>query len=127
MIPMPDPIAAAVVPPKRKPKAKSPTARSLEHLRDLGCPLVAVVEKWNPHAQIRQDLFGLIDVLAISAEGETIAVQCCSGSGGDAADRVRKITDSDKLPHMLNAKWRVVVHAWRKNAAGRWVLREVEL
>jgi hypothetical protein len=50
----------------------SPTQRSLRHMRDLGY-LVAVVEHWNPHARIRQDLFGWIDLLAIR-DGETLAV-----------------------------------------------------
>jgi hypothetical protein len=113
--------------PKRKPKKTSPTQRTLKHMRDLGCPLVAVVEKWNPHAMIRQDLFGVIDILAITEEGETVAIQACSGAGGDVAERVRKISESDALPHMLNAKWRVLVHGWRKNSKNKWVLREVEL
>jgi hypothetical protein len=55
----------------------SPTRRSLEHLRKAGAELVAVVERWNPHAKIRQDLFGVVDVLAIHGE-DTIAVQATS-------------------------------------------------
>jgi hypothetical protein len=35
----------------------SPTARSLAHLRELGYK-ARVVEKWNPWAKVRQDLFG---------------------------------------------------------------------
>src|SRR5512145_3126336 len=79
-------LASASAPPER-PRRKSktrPTKRSLEYLRGQG-HLVAVVEKWNPHARVRQDLFGFIDVLAIRRD-ETLAVQCCSG-GRAAGDR----------------------------------------
>jgi hypothetical protein len=120
-------VADRPAPIKRKSKKTSPTQRTLKHMRELGCPLVAVVEKWNPHARIRQDLFGVIDIVAITAEGETIGIQACAGAGGDVAARVRKIAESDALPALLHAHWRVVVHGWRKNSAGRWVLREIEL
>lgn len=59
--------------------AATPTKRTLDALRKEGW-LVAVVERWNPHAKIRQDLFGFIDVLAIR-DGVTLAVQACAGSG----------------------------------------------
>ena len=41
----------------------SPTQRSLAHLKALGYQ-ARVVEKWNPFAKVRQDLFGG-DVLAL--------------------------------------------------------------
>jgi hypothetical protein len=111
--------------PKRKPKGTSPTARSLKHLRKLGYPLVQVVERWNMHAKVRVDLFGIIDIVAIDAAGETYGVQATSGD--NVASRVTKIAESTALAHCLNAGWRIVVHGWRKNAKGRWTLREVEL
>lgn len=122
-----DALTAAVeaAPIKRKPKGKSPTARSLEHLRKT-FPLVQVVEKWNPHARVRQDLFGIIDVIAVS-ETEIVAVQSTGGDGGNVAARVLKIAESAALPILLKAGIRVIVHGWCKNAAGRWTLREVEL
>jgi hypothetical protein len=109
---------------KRKPKRKQPTQRTLEHMRELGY-VCAIVEKWNPHARIRQDMFGFIDVLCVKGE-DIVGVQACSGAGGDSAERVRKITEHANWPLICEAI-RVVVQSWRKNAAGRWVLREVEL
>jgi hypothetical protein len=44
--------------------AMTPTQRSMAYLKKEGYR-VAVVERWNPHARIRQDLFGVIDLLAI--------------------------------------------------------------
>jgi hypothetical protein len=110
--------------PKRKPAKTSPTQRSLKHMRSLGY-VCAIVEKWNPHARIRQDMFGFIDIVCIKDE-DIIGVQACSGAGGDSAERVRKIAEHENWPLICKAI-RVVVQSWRKNAAGKWTLREVEL
>jgi hypothetical protein len=99
----------------------SPTQRSLKELRARGYR-VAITERWNPFAKIRQDLFGVVDLLAIR-EGETLAVQVTSTS---VAARVRKIADAEATPDMRRAGWRIVVHGWRKNAAGIYVLREID-
>lgn len=101
----------------------SPTQRSLKHLRDAGYQ-AAVVEHWNPHVRIRQDLFGFIDILAVR-DGETLGVQATSGS--NVSKRIIKIAEHPNYPAVHAAGWRVVVHGWRKNAKGRWVLREVEM
>jgi hypothetical protein len=105
--------------------SSSPTRRTLEHLRKAGFVLVDVVEKWIPGANIRRDLFGIIDVLAVDANGAITGVQATSGD--NVAARVAKITDSDAVHILRLAGWRIVVHGWRKNAKGRWVLREVDL
>lgn len=102
----------------------SPTSRTLEELRKRGFPLVQVVEKWNPHAKIRQDLYGIIDVLAVSDE-EIVAVQATDGTS--VSKRLAKMAESKALPILINCGIRVFVHGWRKNSKGRWVLREVEL
>lgn len=101
----------------------SPTQRSLKLLRER-YPLVQVVERWNPHARVRQDLFGIIDILAVGA-GETVAVQTTSASG--VSKRIAKITESEALPSLREAGWRILVHGWRKNSKGRWVLREEDI
>ncbi len=99
-----------------------PTQRSLAVLRERGY-LAQVVERWNPHARARIDLFGVVDVLAIR-DGETLAVQATSGS--NVAARVAKIAGCEHLPALRAAGWRIVVHGWRKSSKGRWTLREVE-
>lgn len=101
----------------------TPTQRSLKYLRDQGYR-VAVVEHWNPHARIRQDLFGVLDLLAIRG-AETLGVQTTSGSNVSA--RVRKIGESEALPDMRAAGWSVHVHGWRKASNGRWSLRVVDV
>lgn len=100
----------------------SPTQRTLAELRERGYPLVQVVERWNPYAKVRQDLFGIIDVVAVGAD--IVGVQATSAS--NVAHRIQKITDSPALPILRKAGIRVLVHGWRKSR-GRWVLREVDV
>lgn len=52
-----------------------------------------IVEKWNPHARIRVDLFEVIDVLAIT-DTRTIGIQASSDSG--RSKRRAKILLSEK-------------------------------
>lgn len=108
---------------KRKPRPRSPTARSLEHLRK-SYPLVDIVERRMPHAFVTHDMFGIIDLVAVS-ESEIVAVQTTSSA--NLAARVAKVAESAALPILLKAGIRVIVHGWRKSAAGRWILREVEM
>lgn len=101
----------------------SPTQRTLAHLRGLGYRC-AVVEHWNSFTRRRHDLFGIIDVLALKGI-ETLAVQTTSGSNVSA--RVKKFTETDATWDMRAAGWTLRVHGWRKNAKGRYVLREVDV
>lgn len=88
----------------------SPTQRTLALLKRLGHP-AAVVERWNPHARVRQDLFGCIDILAL-AHGHTWAIQCTSAA--HVADRQAKLEQNPLLPAMQAAGWTILVQGWRK-------------
>ena len=104
--------------------AASPTSRSLEYCRKLGL-LAGVVEKWNPHAKIRQDLFGFIDLIVLDNDGVT-GIQATSGSNASA--RVKKILAEPRAKQWLEAGCRIEVWAWKKKkikrggVAFRWVL-----
>ena len=100
----------------------SPTQRSLEYLRDQGY-LCAIVEHWNPFARIRQDLWGWADILAIRKD-EVLAVQVTASA---VSDRIKKIEASETLPKVRDAGIRIEVHGWRKNSAGKYVMRIVDL
>lgn len=77
--------------------------------------LVAVVEKWNVHAKVRQNLFGFADLLAIK-DGTTLAVQTTSGS--NMSHRIHKITANVAATLWLRSPYRqIVVHGWRKCGA----------
>ena len=100
----------------------SPTALTLRKLRADGWPLVAVVETWQPHARIRQDLFGFVDVLAVGPAG-VLAVQTTSAA--NVSSRIRKIADHPSVGHVRDAGISIHVHGWRK-VAGRWTLARNE-
>ena len=101
----------------------SPTQRTLQELRKRGLT-AAVVERWNPHAKIRQDLFGFIDVLAVGDDG-VIAVQTTSND--HVSDRLKKVLAHDNYKPVTAAGIKVYVHGWMKSrSTGRWTLREID-
>lgn len=101
----------------------SPTARTLELMRERGY-YAEVVERWIPGARIRKDYAGFIDVLAIG-DHEIIGIQATSAS--NVAARIKKITDHENLIPVRRAGIRILVHGWGKRADGKWHLREVDV
>lgn len=93
-------------------KKKSPTARSLEQLRNNGW-ICQVVERWNAFARVRQDLFGFIDIVAICPHRGIVGVQSTTASNASA--RIAKIKAEPKAQIWLNAGGRIIVHGWKKN------------
>lgn len=93
----------------------TPTARSLAHLRKAGA-LAAVVEKYNPHAKVRQDLFGFCDVIAVEpGQPGVLLVQACMV--GDQSKRLAKVRTEPRVRPCLDAQNRVAVFAWAKRGA----------
>jgi hypothetical protein len=89
----------------------SPTQRTLAALKAEGFT-AAIVEKWNPHARIRQDLFGIGDVLAIRPGELPLLVQCTAGSCHAA--RVGKAIATRALSVWLLANGRFEIWSWAK-------------
>ena len=102
---------------------KSPTKCSLDYLRKQGFGLVEVVERWNPFARIREDLFGFIDILAIRGN-DLVAVQATSWTNVMA--RVKKISELESAKLFQGGISRYIeVHGWRKRK-NRFELRVIE-
>src|SRR3990167_6094271 len=99
----------------------SPLQRSKKYLEEQGY-LVAIVEKWNPWAKVRQDLFGIGDLLAIyPAEmtyttRKTLLVQTTTLA--HMKERIVKIGHSYIYPKLKKADWAIEVHGWRKLKSG---------
>lgn len=85
--------------------------------------MAAVAEKWNPHARIRQDLFGFIDLIVLDGLGGPLAVQATSAS--NHASRVRKIQEerAEAAQAWLDAGGRIEVWSFRKQPNGRYAMR----
>ena len=103
--------------------ANSPTSRTLKLLRDRGYRC-AVVEQTIPKTFIKRDLYGCWDILAIR-DGETMAVQVTSGS--NLSHRAKKIAEAESTPEVRKCGWTLMIHGWRKNSKGKWVVREVDV
>lgn len=97
--------------PKRK-KSISPTMRTLAKLRADGWTC-AIVERWNPHAMIRQDLYGFCDILAIKPGVGILAVQACAGAS--LAARRTKLYSEPRVRTWIASGGLVALHAWRKH------------
>lgn len=131
--------ALAVEPaPKAKRKAgTSPTARTLAECRKRGWA-AQVVERWNPHAKVRVDLFGVIDLIAIvppadpleprpvvGDRGYILAIQACAGS--THANRRDKILAEPRAREWVEAGGHLELWSWsQRGAKGKrklWTLR----
>jgi hypothetical protein len=102
----------------------TPTQRSLARLKSDGY-VSAVVEKWNAHLKIRQDLFGFIDVIGVGPLG-TIAVQSTSKTNfssrwnkitgksifKDKKEEDRALKIREKVIACLAAGWVIEVQGW---------------
>ena len=102
----------------------SPTQRSLEHMRSLGY-VCQVVERWNPFAKRRIDLFSCVDILCLGPDGDTVGIQATSHS--NVSSRVTKIANSEHVGAIRKCGWRLLVHGWGKRANGKYELREVDV
>lgn len=101
----------------------TPTARTLAEMRKRGY-FCQVVEKFNSFTKTRNDFAGFIDVLCLG-DNEIIGVQATSGD--NVSKRIAKIAEHENVGAVRKAGIRILVHGWRKNAKGRYELREVDL
>ena len=96
--------------------AESPTQRTMRYLREHG-NICAVVEKWNAHVGpfgVRQDLFGIIDILVLDPERGFVGIQACSQS---SASHLRKMKEerTEECIHWLSTPGGFIeVWCWRK-------------
>lgn len=109
--------------PAKKKKSKLPGQRTMEAMRKHGW-VCGVVERWNPHVMIRQDLFGFADIIAIGKG--IIAVQATSGGGSGSSNfnaRIRKILAEHRAKIWLQSGGRIQVWSWKKgtlNGREKW-------
>ena len=88
----------------------TPTQRTLAEIRKL-VDHVAIVEKWNSHCRIRQDLFGFADLISFDRED----VHLWQVTAGAVAARVAKIKELDVAKHWTASTHReLFVVGWRK-------------
>jgi len=90
----------------------SPTQRTLKYLRAEGYT-VAVVEKFNTYAKVRQDLFGILDILAMKP-GLPWLLGIQTTTTANLAHREKKIRESPHFDLWRNTGNKIMVHGWAK-------------
>lgn len=120
--------------PAKRKSSTSPTQRTLAECRKRGI-VAQVVERWNPHARVRVDLFGVIDLVAIvprvvtihgqAIAGQIVGIQACAGASH--AERRTKILAEPRARQWVEAGGRLELWSWSKRGdrgkAKRWTLR----
>lgn len=121
----------------------SPSARSLKHLREQGWQ-VAMVEKWNSYAKIRQDVWGFADALGCRTQIMTctaapyllpVSVQEIAlfqfTTTPNMSAREKKIRVSKEAAYWLNCGGKIYLHGWSKKGPREkrkvWTLMEREV
>lgn len=113
----------------------SNTQRTLRALRARGL-VAAIVERWNQYAGphgIRQDLFGIIDVLALDPQRGVIGIQSCGSAFSEhfrklTTEKAQETSDWLSTPGTSLELW-----GWRKvklkrgGKAERWTPRVVQI
>lgn len=103
----------------------SPTQRARAFCKSQGWAS-QIVERWNPYGKVRQDLFGVIDLVVLDGQGGgPLGVQVCAGSS-HAARRTKAMAEP-RLVQWLAAPARFAIWSWsKKGAKGKrkqWALR----
>jgi len=90
--------------------------RTMRELKNQG-RVCAIVEKWNafagPHG-IRQDLFGIIDVLALDPERGVVGVQVCGQDWGSHITKLIEERAQETYDWLSTPGTALELHGWRK-------------
>ena len=114
----------------------SPTQRTLAYLKEQGI-ICGICERWIPNPRmpgggIRSDLFGFIDIIAISKADGVVGIQSC---GQDFSGHKKKILEErrEEVIEWLEAGAKLQLIGWRKlklhrgGKAMRWTPRIEEI
>jgi hypothetical protein len=101
--------------------ATTPTQRTLRALRDRGL-VCAIVEKYNAYAGphgLRQDLFGIIDVLALDPERGVIGVQSCGQDFSGHRAKMLEERHQETFEWLSTPGTKLELWGWRKTKVKR--------
>ena len=114
----------------------SPTQRTMRALRESG-NICAVVEKWNPYGGaghgIRQDLFGIIDILVLNPERGVVGIQACSQSSAGHLRKLKEEKAQNSIDWLSTPGTSLEIWCWRQiklkkgGKAKRWMPKITEL
>ena len=94
----------------------SPTQRTLRALRQRGL-IAAIVEKFNSHIGPfgqRQDLFGIIDILALCPQTGVIGIQSCGQSFSEHRRKILEQRRQETIDWLSTPSTSFELWAWRR-------------
>lgn len=100
----------------------SPTSRTMDLLRREGY-FCKIVERWNPYAKVRIDLWGA-DILSFRLGHPVLLIQCTTQS--NAAARIHKVCAIPEVKCWVQNGGSFQVWGWRKLKKGKRHLWEVD-
>lgn len=102
--------------PKKKRKPFRATQKAIADMRSRGWTC-AITERWNPHARIRQDLLGFIDLIALRPNGP-IGVLAIQVTTTHTAERETKIAALPAAITWLQCGNAIEVWGYKKKSGG---------
>lgn len=100
----------------------TPSQRAKKHLEKKGWR-IAITEKWNSFAKVRQDLFNFGDLLGMDrVNGDIVMIQATSAS--NHAARRNKICGLDSAKDWIICGGLILLISFKKGKNGRYEARE---
>jgi len=97
-------------------KGLSPVQRTMRYLREQG-NICAVVEKWNAYVGehgIRQDLFGIVDILVLDPERGFVGIQACGQSFAAHRTKLREENSQACIDWLSTPGGHLEIWGWRR-------------
>jgi len=113
----------------------SPTQRTIRELKNIG-RRCGIVERFNAHIGehgIRQDLFGIIDIIALDPQLGVVGIQCCGSAFSEHYKKITQTQYQETLDWLRTPHTRLEIWSWAKRKikrggkAFRWRPRVVEI
>jgi len=108
--------------------ASSPCVLSMDLLRDRGY-VVGKTEHWNQYASVRQDLFGIVDIVAFCPR-RRLHVYCQTTTRDHLSEHEEKVTGTEPFWWWIQTDGIFLLHGWAKRGdRGRrklWEVIEIE-
>lgn len=95
--------------------------------------ICAIVEKWNSHVRIRQDLFGIIDIIALDPEHGVVGVQSTGQAFNEHLNKLTGEKAQETLDWLNTPGTKLYLYGWRKVSKQRgskvkvWAPRILEI
>lgn len=115
---------------KRRRSSKTPTARALEDLREMGFT-AGKVEKFNSFTKRFNDFLGCLDIIACRPGIGIVGIQVTTNDGGNHSNHLKKMLAEPRLRPWIESGGRVELWSYAKQGARGavkcWVLRREEI